>query len=197
MSTPTQIFFCAEFKDPKWSLPLDTPPEIRRGILGWQVEPAPVEGGVPENVARIIAAGLVRHVRVTFAEGIPRPFGSFSWSILHTADADQARQLFDAAYFSWATRSQLAFLSSLSTPPPEISKAHYRHALDREQFRTLATCGVTGILAPGVDGDVAGLYAWNDELWFKLTGSLKSTCEASGATWIDVQEGAFAEMLGR
>ena len=163
-------------------------------MIGWRVEPTPVDGGAPENVARIIAAGLVRHVRVTFAEGIRRPLGSFSWSILHTTDADQATQLFDSAYFSWATRSQLAFLSSPSAPPPEISKTHYRHALEREQFRSLAACGVTGILAPGVDGDVAGLYTFNDELWFALTSSLKDTCESFGVAWDDVQESAFAEI---
>lgn len=199
----TQMFLCSDFADRKWSLPIDTPPGVRRGMIGWRMSSHPVDDGAPEAVARILAARLVQHARVTFAEGIqgplsrffPWPIGRVKWSFVHTTDAGEAERLFDAAYFSWSMGSQLAFLSPASAPPPAISKAHYKTWPDRALFLRLAEIGVSGILAAGVDGDVGGLYTFDGQLWDDLLQAFREGCESAGGVWREVGEEEAATLL--
>jgi hypothetical protein len=122
MCALNQMLFCSGFTDAKWALPVDTPVGVRRWLIGWRMSSSPLDGGAPPEVARILASSLVRHARVTFAEGIPRPCGSFKWSFVHTRDAREAERLFDAGCISWPMGSQLAFLSTPSAPPPPFRR---------------------------------------------------------------------------
>lgn len=195
MCALNQMLFCSGFTDAKWALPVDTPVGVRRWLIGWRMSSSPLDGGAPPEVARILASSLVRHARVTFAEGIPRPFGSFKWSFVHTRDAREAERLFDAGCISWPMGSQLAFLSTPSAPPPPISKTHYNTRLESTQFLRLHELGGSGIFAAGVDGDVAGLYTFDDGLSKGVLGSLKNASEEAGARWREVDEDEFAELV--
>jgi hypothetical protein len=195
MCALNQMLFCSGFSDAKWALPVDTPVGVRRCLIGWRMSSSPLDGGAPPEVARIFVSSLVRHARVTFAEGIPRPFGLFNWSIVHTRGAREAERLFDAAYISWSMGSQVAFLSTPTAPPPPISKTHYNTRLDSTQLLRLHELGGSGIFAAGVDGDVAGLYTFDDGLLNGILSSLKNASEEAGARWREVDEDEFAELV--
>jgi hypothetical protein len=182
------MFECAGFEKPVWGLPVAVPSWVRRGLIGWRVVPEQVDAGVPEPVARLIASALVSHSRVTFAE---RP----TLSLVHTTDAGAAQRLFDSEGFDWTMGAQVVFLSAPSAPPPAVSEAHMRAAFDGAQFDGIAGTGATGLLLPGVDGDVAGLYAFSDRLWDGLASALRCACRNSGAVWREVEEGEFSELV--
>jgi len=59
----------------------------------------------------------------------------------------------------------------------------------------LAGAGVTGLLVPGVDGDVAGLYTFSDDLWTASIDALGTACQGAGVECRNVTETEFAELL--
>lgn len=76
-------------------------------------------------------------------------------------------------------------------------RADYKSDLNPAEFSRLAARGFTGLLLPGVDGDSAGLFVFNDPLWGILIASLRETCEASGASWREVNESEFEARWAR
>jgi hypothetical protein len=78
---------------------------------------------------------------------------------------------------------------------PPISKTPYNTRLESTQFLRLHELGGSGIFAAGVDGDVAGLYTFDDGLSKGVLGSLKNASEEAGARWREVDEDEFAELV--
>jgi hypothetical protein len=189
VDAPPKIFVCLDRIDRRWELPL-APSPVESCLLGWRVVPISTHAGVPEVVAGILANTLVKHALVTFptrAKGRVR--------LVHASHADDVRRAFDTEYFDWTQRGQVMFLSPPDSSPPEISESHLAMTQDGARLHTLAAIGVTGVVLPGVDGDVAGIYTFAGGLQDALLSSLRMACAGVGATCRVVTDAELAEEL--
>lgn len=185
------ILVCFDHSDGRWELPVAVSAGLRRCLIGWQTSPPPVDAGIPEDVARLLASTLVSHALVTF----PTRTGRRGFSFVHASRADDAQRAFNAEYFNWSQRGQVIFLSLAEAPPPALSEEHLRLATDGESLHKLAGAGVTGVVLPGVDGDVAGIYTFTYNLRGELLAGLRAACERAGVQFRDVTEAELAEAL--
>ena len=89
--TQTSIFACRDARGPQWQLGPLPPPTGRLTLLGWSQTPEPHDGGVPEDVARVLARALTSTARVTFPCSFVKTVPATGiWSSL---DGDQVRAL--------------------------------------------------------------------------------------------------------
>lgn len=121
-------------------------------IVGWRVVPRPVDAGVPEKIAGVLARAMISVARVTFpcsdigqsipndwipigddfaiqlkADLIKRISSKFSAApadvnLLSTQKARTVAKLFDDAYFHWSKQSQIALLSAPDGNLPKINR---------------------------------------------------------------------------
>lgn len=179
-------------------------PPLAQGLLGWIMSNAPVDAGVPEEVQRILASALCRFGRVTFLdsrlghvlgaswtaipEGAARVLAPMAmrrlrmlWRQVHfpllcTNDFMSVRRLFDDPAFPWDQGGQIALLSPLTAPPPDLEYSlveavfepgRAAEILDGREGRPIA------LMRPGPDGDFAHFItceaAIRDMLWCQLS----------------------------
>ena len=60
------ILVCLDYRDVRWELPIEVAAGLCRCLVAWQANPPPVDGGVPEVVAKVLASALVSRALVTF-----------------------------------------------------------------------------------------------------------------------------------
>lgn len=158
-------------------------------LIGWDVEPPPVDAGVPPAVADILVRGLCRQAALSYPRG-RRAGRDFAWK--STQDAREAiPEIFESAAFPWELQGQVVVLS---TPGTQLAlDEHHLEVIARpELFATLHALGATGLLLPGVDGDVAALYTFASADMPTLTAVLSALAEESGADCVSVTEPDFA-----
>jgi len=164
------LLLCPRFTGEQWQLPVDEA-FGDRVLIGWRTERPRVDAGVPSSVARLLAEALCRHSTVTFAKGHHAPAGvslvprqwrmgrHFEWR--STRDPDEAAAgIFGDPLFPWERQGQIALLS----PPGQIPILDERQLAlthDPSMASTLRGLSVCGVLLAGVDGDVAGIYAFD------------------------------------
>jgi hypothetical protein len=192
MSHSHAILVCLDRYGSQWQLPMKLAPEVRHCVVGWQTTPPLIDAGVPDDVARILVSALLKHALVTFPV---RSGGGISF--VHTCRADVALQAFHTEYFDWSQRGQVIFLSPVDAPSPRVSEAHLDLAQDGERFLTLTDFGITGIVLPGVDGDVAGIFTFAGKLLDELLAALRAACEDAGAGFRNVTEAELAGALAQ
>jgi hypothetical protein len=198
-----RLCICPGFTRPEWQLPL--PPDAERRLIGWKVAPPPVDGGVPPAVADLLAAALCSRATLTFpaavrAAGRHGPFDG-SWRLgrdfVWTSTRDPRRAaagVFEGDPFSWTLQGQVVVLS----PPgssPELTEGHLQVGAAPPVLDDLQRLGATGLLLPGVDGDVAGLYTFADRDMQALEEALASAARKLGGDFLSVDETAFAQSL--
>ncbi|MGA9918233.1 hypothetical protein [Paraburkholderia sp.] len=159
--------------------------------MGWTTRTSLVESGMPGAVASVFANALVKCALVTFPTHTLQRRNSF----FHTRRPDDVQGAFNAEFFNWSLRGQVIFLSPVEAKPPALSSKHLDLANNAKQLSKLADVGVTGVVLPGVDGDVAGIYTFSDDFLQDLLSQLKSECERAGAQWREVTEVQFFETL--
>lgn len=184
------LLVCVDYREPIWELPIAVAPGVTRGLIGWQTSPSPVDAGLPPAVASLLASALTEHALLSFPEIEGR-----RTVFVNARGAEVARRAFDSEYFDWSRRAQVIFLSPREAPPPSLSDVHLRLSQDAQSMHELSGAGVTGLLLPGVDGDVAGLYTFNDDLWNESIAALRMACQGAGVEWRSVTETEFAELL--
>lgn len=174
---------CLDWTDSRWELP-SVASSMQSCLIGWRSAPA-VDAGIPEWAADLLARTMVKHALVTF----PVRTGGRT-RFVHASRADEARAAFNAEHFDWTQRGQVIVLSPPHSPP-ELSESHLHMAGDGARLKTLSNLGATGVLLPGVDGDVAGLYTFSSDLQNVLLASLKTACRDFGAGFRRVTETEF------
>jgi hypothetical protein len=177
--------------DTRWELPVATIAGVFRCLVAWRVVPSPPDAGVPEDVSQLLARALVSQALVTFPNGRGSQF-----TFIHTDQAEEARQAFDAEYFDWTQRGQAIFLSPLESSPPALPKRCIDIAFKPERFFELAELGVKGLTLPGVDGDVAGIYTFGASFRNELINALRRECERAEAGFLNVTEKELIHELG-
>ncbi|HVT09756.1 MAG TPA: hypothetical protein VHO67_19980 [Polyangia bacterium] len=193
-----RLKLCPAFSRPDWRVPTEVPGA--RVLIGWDIEPPPVDGGVPPTVADILVRGLCRQAALTYPCGRGAGKGAigkrlragrdFDWK--STQDAHEAiPEIFESAAFPWELQGQVVVLSTPGTPLA-LDEHHLNVVARPELFGTLHALGATGLLLPGVDGDVAALYTFASGDMPTLTGVLSALADESGADCVSLSEADFA-----
>jgi len=191
MTNTKTIFVCSDYSNIQWELPITAAERVFRCLVAWQLNSSSEDGGIPDNVARILASTLVNHVLVTF----PTYTDQRGISFAHTNRIDDVRQAFDAEYFHWSHRGQIIFLSPLEAQPPTLSEECLNLATDSENLYKLNDMGVIGLILPGVDGDLAGIYTFTKKLQNELINELKTVCIRNEVKFLEVSEDLLMEVL--
>jgi hypothetical protein len=149
-----------------------------------------VDAGVPEQVAEILARALVSQTLVTYPTRTGRQL-----EFVHTSRAEEAQRAFTSDYFDWTRSAQVIFLSPLAEPPPRVAPEDLLLARLDAGPHHLASAGFLGMVLPGVDGDVAGVYAFSDEIFRALFGAVRTACEEAGVLFMELTQDQLTEVL--
>jgi hypothetical protein len=197
-----------QFSGPEWQLPVSGIPGERL-LVGWKVVPEMVDAGPPLAAAKVLATVLFRHARLTFPSAIRAPVAAgllprkwrlnrhFQWSTAASAK-DACQSIFYADSFSWSLQSQVVILSQAVAPLPNPLPLDERHLHLRSEpglFGELAEAGALGVMLPGVDGDVAGLYFFTSDLARVVRDDLDSEARKTGARCAVATDETFRRFL--
>ena len=194
-------------------------------MLGWRLDPAPVDAGVHAPIDRILADALTSCGRVTFlwspdetgatrdddiiyatdpAAGLSRLGARLAGlpdrlSLIATRNSDTAARMFDVLGFDWTRQGQIALVSVPDALPPTLDRSTILELLSSDW---LMRCGefeggpVRAVLRPGIDGDVAGLFSADYRVENRILEALEAACRASGTRWSTAEnDRAFADRL--
>ena len=122
-------------------------------------------------------------------------------TLMSTRRPGTAVRLFDDPAFPWWQQGQLVLLSRSDAPPPDIDEDTLLALFGEDWTKhaaSLAPLGIEGVLRPGVDGDVAGLWSVTEafEHVVLVLGALERETRAAGFDWALLSEEAFALRLG-
>lgn len=191
MNNTKAILVCFNYVNSQWELPIGQTNGVQRCLVAWKINPLPTDSGIPDEVAKILASTLASQALITF----PTHKSLRGISFVHTNNFEDVREAFGADYFVWSCRGQVIFLSPKESSPPVLFRKHLELATDSKSLFKLTDRGVTGIVLPGVDGDVAGIYTFNDKLRDALLAELKARCEQSDVPFHEVSELELIEAL--
>jgi hypothetical protein len=119
-------------------------------------------------------------------------------TIASTREAALARCMFNQADYPWTLQAQAVLLSAAPIDSTTFTRAMWIAILDgewEEQIEALRSAGVTGLIRPGVDGDVAGVFALTQECFDALHAALERAALSAGLTWSVLSEADFASAL--
>lgn len=118
--------------------------------------------------------------------------------VVSSSDPNVVFHLFDDDYFSWVQQGQTVFLSSLSEPVPDfrdvLSKS-WQKKYEDDPMRVLKDYALTGVMRPGVDGDVAGILFRSVADKESFLGVLREEAESSGIQFKMCNEAEFMGSL--
>jgi hypothetical protein len=86
-------------------------------------------------------------------------------------------------------------LSGEDTPAPDLTAEQIRALIESLSPGIAQQAGFTGMLLPGVDGDVAGLWIFDPVAKRQLMKALLRWCEAAGYRLTNTTEDEFRESL--
>jgi hypothetical protein len=215
MSNERGFLLCENPEPTKWQL--QSPLQGNLLILGWRRMPEyEIEGGVPDEVAEILANSLTRAALVTFpsiesssgtGDNVQRVDAGFlesleagylripgSFNIISTTRPESAKALFNAGGFPWDMQGQIILLSPLGSQPPALDRKTLFSVMTdnlKADFDMLSLMGVQAIIYPGVDGDVAGIASSSRAFAGEVLRAIESEAVRSGFSWQVVAEDDF------
>jgi hypothetical protein len=188
-----------QFAGSEWQLPTDVH-VAERLLLGWRCQSAPTDGEPPPAVASLLATALRKHATLTFASPVRPPAGAtwklgrnFVW-ITSSTDREAAQGIFDADFFSWNQQGQVVVLGSPGVALALDERYLELHS-DPALFEELKSAGAQGVLLPGVDGSVAGLYFFNTGISSAVGRELDSATHAMGGRCVVTRGEDFRAQL--
>jgi hypothetical protein len=216
----TGLNIALDARDPAWELPPIEGESYQVALIAWLTDVEPIDEGVPPLVRTIVSRALTRLSRVTFPcsrAGLPgtptdwhripegwvrmlKPRLGTVWRrrppimLLSTTSAEPAARLFASFPFSWEMKAQVAILSDLDAPPPDLSYEAVESLLNRETIDVralVAEAQARGLLLPAVDGDFAALIVFDSTLLRVMVEALAEECGRAGVGWQTVMESAL------
>src|SRR4029077_5162138 len=209
MSRPA-IFACLEPRRSEWQLGALPPPAGGMMLVGWKKDPEPVDGGVPEDVAAVLARAFTSIGRITFlssavhastGSGVsPLTRAPGPADLMSTTDPQTLVQAFDDAAHPWWMQGQVLLISApASGAPPEIERKLFLALLENgwtAAADTLSPLGVIGVVRPGVDGEIAGLLTLTADAERMSLAALEGETRRASFDWSVLTEEAFVERYG-
>lgn len=225
--TDKTIFACVDPANAHWQLGPLPPAEGRIILIGWHLSGSPVDSGVPEEIAAILANALTSIVRVSFPISETHHGASKKWgngddkvrslggnlierveaalrrepsnvALLSTRSPKMAARLFGDSAYPWRLQGQVAVLSALDAEPPRIDRKTLLSLIGDDWTKHAAqlhSCGIVGVLRPGVDGDIAGVLSLTDEFTATLIKALERAARLAKFNWLWLSENGFIDML--
>ena len=174
--TSTAIFICRDPRDPGWGLGSLLDMGGAMVLMGWRQTPEPVDGGVPSDIAAVIARALTCVARVTFLSAemdapsnvwsprgadFVRSMGKAGLAgrihnlidripphaaLVSTRQPETALRLFDDGGFPWWLQSQVALLSNPEAAPPDLEGAALLSLVDDAWATHAADFSGAGVL---------------------------------------------------
>jgi len=118
--------------------------------------------------------------------------------LLSTVEPQTLVAAFDDPDHPWWMQAQILLLSDRSAAPPDLDHAAAFALCDDlwvKKGRDLLARGLTGLVRPGVDGDVAGLWIPDPAQRSAVLGALEARARGTGHPWRELDEPSFAEQL--
>ena len=118
--------------------------------------------------------------------------------LLSTLRPETAAQAFDDAGFPWWLQGQVLILSSARSAAPDIDHATLLSLLTDgwpKRAMELEKHGILGVVRPGVDGDVAGVFSLTIAFETLLLATLERESSRAGFHWMELTEADFSEQL--
>ncbi|SFN87885.1 hypothetical protein SAMN05216386_2056 [Nitrosospira briensis] len=120
-------------------------------------------------------------------------------ALVSTRRPETALRLFDDPAFPWWMQGQIVLLSAHEAGPPELDCECAISLVDNDdwsnQKEILSEAGILGMVRPGVDGDVAGLFSLVPSLEAALLSTLENETSRAGFEWAVLPEDKFCEFL--
>lgn len=210
-----------QFTGAEWGLPVNVA-AAARVLVGWKVTPAMIDEGVPPMVGQILIATLRRVGTLFFPSALRTPTGAallprrwhqgrhFVWktaSLVGDAGADVAADadinvdantdvidgIFSSDFFPWSQQAQVVIVAAPETAAA-LDETHLELLRDPRAFEGLARVGAHAVLLPGVDGQVAGLYFF-DQSAGRALEELPVFARARGATCVTAADVEFRDAI--
>jgi len=191
----TSIFVCVEPRRSEWQLGVLPPSIGRMMLIGWKKDQEPVDAGVPEDVAAVVARALTSIGRVTFPSSAARGPAELT----STTDPQTLMQAFDDAAHPWSMQGQVLLISAPAEAPPGVDRKQLRALLENEwgeAAQALSAPGVIGVVRPGVDGDLAGLLTLTADAERTSLAALEGETRRASFDWSVLTEDAFVDRYG-
>ncbi len=181
------LLWCPTPTRAAWQLGPLPPSAGRIDLVGW-IEGRPrVDAGVPPSVAALLARALTdaAHVGVVI-DPPPR----LRW----TREPSMVEAAFDDPRLPWWLQAQIFVLAERDDEPldPERVLAWRDDAWTRH---AAAHPNVGGVVRPGVDGEVAGIWTRAEPLRERLLNALERRAQEAARSWSRVDEPTFADRL--
>lgn len=147
------LLMCRDPHSSDWELPFDSTDGV---LLGWVVEPESFDGGAPPAVANLLSQLVCRMGIVTYLshDGVAVPKSKHK--VVTTREPSVAAALFDDPAYPWTQYGQAAFLSDDATL--QVTSRVLNEVVGQRKASAAERAGFKGVLLPGVDGVVAGLW---------------------------------------
>jgi hypothetical protein len=173
----TSIFVCPDPGRSEWQLGRLPPAAGRMMLIGWNQEPAPVDGGIPRESGAVLARALASVSRVTFPSSVVHPTAAGGWSksggddvrrlnataagrvaallkgtpghvlLVSTRNPNTVMQAFEDPGYPWWMQGQVLLLSESNASPPEIERNHLLALFEEEWAREAQALAPFGIVA--------------------------------------------------
>jgi hypothetical protein len=178
-------------------VPQDVAQVIARAVTSW----GSISFPVGPALARTLHGGdAIASVHATMFQ-LPRALLGRRPARLYlcsTRTPELALHLFTDPDFPWHLQGQIGILTMNRDQAPALSHDMLLSLLDGDWARHidyLTSSGVIGLLRPGVDGDVAGLFSFTSDAHQEMMSALEHEARRAGLGWILVSEPDFAQRL--
>jgi hypothetical protein len=215
------LLVCHAPSSEKWALGPLPPARGAMTLVGWHMATEPTDGGIPGEIAMIVAAAMVAVAQVNFPASPPRKTDgaesvqtrgdlvspiSAAGLLERTRDRLAGRSavwvstrqvasvfaLFDDAGFPWWLGQQIALLSAPGIALPPVDRAQLLGLIEPNwAARAAAMPDVAGAVRAGVDGDIFGFLACDPDFSQAFLSALADAAAVAGYDWIEQTEAEF------
>jgi hypothetical protein len=216
------IFVCLNPVASYWQLDLTSSTEAEVMLIGWCPSCDEPDDGVPGEVAILLARVLTSIAQVIFpmseatdtggtmtqqVDIASNAFERLQARIKHepvrihlmsTVEPDVACRMFYDGGFSWQMQGQVGLLLPFGSPAPQFDRRGLRQLIASDRGDTPARLGLNdtlGLIRPGVDGAVAGIWSFDRAFALALLARLESEAFQMGFEFRLATEATFTDLL--
>lgn len=118
--------------------------------------------------------------------------------LISTCEPMTVVRMFEDPGYPWRLQGQVAVLSPRDSQVPDIDRNAVLSLISEQWIEHCAQLrgrGIEGVIRPGVDGDILGVYSLNDEFTRNLLEALEHAVRQAKFDWFCLPEEDFTNML--